>query len=165
MKNKTDFSQIFNLLTDYNIKFVLVDGGAAIVHGSARATYDVDIVYSRESDNLTKIEKAFSTINPYLRGAPPGLPFKFDISTLQTGLNFTLATDIGDIDLFGEIAGVGGYHELLPYSQQVEVFGNKCFVLGLEKLIQVKRAAGRPRDLEAIAELQSIQQEKKNKDY
>ena len=43
MKNKTDFTQIFKILAENKIEFILVGGGAAIIHGSARATYDVDI--------------------------------------------------------------------------------------------------------------------------
>ena len=44
---------------------------------------------------------------PYLRGAPPGLPFRWDDRTLKAGLNFTLTTTLGDLDLLGEVAGGG----------------------------------------------------------
>jgi hypothetical protein len=36
------------------------------------------------------------------------------------------------------------------------VFGVDCRCLNLESLIEVKRAAGRPKDFEAIAELEEI---------
>lgn len=54
--------------------------------------------------------------HPYLRGAPPGLPFRWDVATLERGLNFTLTTDVGDLDAFGEITGGGGYEDLLPHT-------------------------------------------------
>ncbi len=94
--------------------------------------------------------------HPYLRGAPAGLPFRLDAETLKRGLNFTLVTDLGDLDLLGEIAGGGGFEALLPHAQRIEVYETECYVLGLERLIEVKRAAGRPKDLEAIAELERI---------
>jgi predicted nucleotidyltransferase len=56
----------------------------------------------------------------------------------------------------GEIVGGGGYDELIGDSIEIELFGVRCHCLGLEKLIEVKRAAGRPKDLEALAELEEL---------
>ncbi len=103
--------------------------------------------------------RALAPLSPYLRGAPPGLPFRWDEDTLRRGLNFTLTTSRGDIDLLGEIIG-GGYADLLPHTLEVVVFGMTVRCLGLDKLIEVKRAAGRPKDLEAIAELEAIREER-----
>ena len=96
---------------------------------------------------------------PYLRGAPPGLPFKWDAQTFEAGLNFTLTTDLGLIDVLGEITGGGTFDELLPHSIVVEAFGVRCRCLDLPHLIHVKRAAGRPKDFEAIAELEALLEE------
>jgi hypothetical protein len=96
----------------------------------------------------------------YLRGAPPGLPFRWDGETVRRGLNFTLTTSFGDLDLLGEITGGGGYEALLPVSTLVAAFGVEVRCLNLEPLIHVKRAAGRPKDLEAIAELQALLEER-----
>jgi hypothetical protein len=38
-----------------------------------------------------------------LRGAPPGLPFQWDERTIKAGLNFTLTSTVGDLDLLGEV--------------------------------------------------------------
>ena len=65
-------------------------------------------------------------------------------------------TDLGDLDLLGEIAGGGDFEALRDHAQPIEVYGIRCSVLGLERLIEVKRAAGRPKDFEAIAELEKI---------
>ena len=99
-------------------------------------------------------------IPPISRRAPPGLPFAWDDRTIRRGLNFTLTTDLGPIDLLGEIVGGGGYDALLPDCITIKVFGVACQCLGLPRLIQVKRAAGRPRDLEAVAELEAILEER-----
>jgi predicted nucleotidyltransferase len=88
------------------------------------------------------------------------LPFRWDEATLTHGLNFTLITDIGAIDLLGEITGGGGYDALLPRTEALQVFGIECRCLSLEQLIAVKRAAGRVKDLEAIAELEVIREER-----
>ncbi len=77
-------------------------------------------------------------------------------SSVFLRLNFTLVTDLGDLDLFGEITGGGRYEDLLPHTIMLELFGTSCRCLGLKRLIEVKRAAGRPRDLEAVAELEAL---------
>ncbi len=133
---------------------------AGAAHGLARATYDLDIVYARSPETVDRLVKAVSSLEPYLRGAPPGLPFRFDAATVERGLNFTLTTRLGDLDLLGEIAGGGGYAELLGSSLEARLFDVSCRYLGLEKLIEVKRAAGRPKDLEVIAELEALKEER-----
>jgi predicted nucleotidyltransferase len=75
---------------------------------------------------------------------------------VTAGLNLTLTTTNGDLDLLGEVAGGGTYEELLPFTLEVSAHGITCRVVTLERLIQLKRAAGRPRDLEVIAELQAL---------
>jgi len=98
-------------------------------------------------------------IHPYLRGAPPGLPFRWDRQTLGKGLNFTLTTDLGDLDLLGEITGGGVYEDLASHAIAVELFGVEIDCLDLPTLIRVKRAAGRPQDFEVVAELEALSDE------
>jgi predicted nucleotidyltransferase len=156
----TDYRGLLEALERGGIEFILVGGVAAVAHGSARLTQDLDVVYSRKPGNVRRLAKALAPLSPYLRGAPPGLPFHFDEETLLKGLNFTLATSLGSLDLLGEISGGGSYENLLPHTITLEIFGLKCRCLSLEALISAKRAAGRPRDLEAVAELEAIREEK-----
>jgi len=155
-----DFEGLLRVLHDAGVRFILVGGLAATVHGSARATYDVDVVYSRAPDNLERLVRALAPYRPYLRGAPPGLPFELDLETVRRGLNFTLTTTLGDLDLLGEVAGGGTYERLLSRIIEFEAFGFTIVCLDLAALIETKRAAGRPRDLEAIAELESLRDER-----
>lgn len=152
----TNYRGLIQALSTGGVEFIVVGGIAASFHGSARATSDVDVVYRRTDANLERLVSALRPMRPYLRGAPPGLPFRFDVATLRHGLNFTLTTSLGDLDLLGEIAGGGDYDRLLPHSQLVELLGASCRCIDLDKLIDVKRAAGRPKDLEAVAELELI---------
>jgi hypothetical protein len=154
------FDTAFGILARGGVEFIVVGGAAATIHGSARVTRDLDVVYRRTPPNIERLVAALAPCRPYLRGAPPGLPFRWDEDTLRRGLNFTLTTSVGDVGLLGEITGGGGYDALLPHSAPVHAFGVELRCLTLDKLIQVKRAAGRPRDLEAIAELEALREER-----
>jgi predicted nucleotidyltransferase len=156
-----NFREILPILVQSDVRFIVIGGGAALAHGAARLTYDVDIVYARHPEDLRRLAAALQPYQPYLRGAPPGLPFRWDERTLKSGLNFTLTTTLGDLDLLGEVAGGGSYEQLLPFTEELETFGVRCRFVTLEKLIQLKRAAGRPKDLEAIAELQALLEERR----
>jgi len=154
-----DLGGLLGSLADAGVEMILVGGAAATAHGAARLTQDIDIVYERSPDNLQRLVSALSSHHPYPRGAPPGLPFGFDVQTLRNGGNFTLQTDLGAIDLLAEITGGGGYHDLLPSTLVLNAFGRAVRCLALPKLIEVKRAAGRPKDFEAIAELEVLLEE------
>ena len=103
-----------------------------------------------------RLATALAPHHPYLRGAPPGLPFRLDRATIERGLNFTLTTSLGDVDLLGEMVGGGNYEQVIPHTVTLSVFGRALRVLDLPALIRAKRAAGRPKDLEALAELEVL---------
>jgi hypothetical protein len=154
------FRSLIEALTSTEVEFIIVGGLAATAHGSARLTQDIDVVYARTPGNQERLALALAPHAPYLRGAPPGLPFQWTADSIRRGLNFTLTTALGDIDLLGEIVGGGGYLELLPHTIRLELFGHACLCLDLPTLVRVKRAAGRPKDLEAIAELEALLEER-----
>ena len=156
----TEFEKVIQVLDENNIDYILIGGFAGAVHGSARLTSDIDIVYKRSKDNIKKLVTALKNHKPYLRGAPEGLPFLLDEITMESGLNFTLTTDIGYIDLLAEVPG-GNYESILPDTILVDVFNRKICCVNLKRLIQLKRASGRPKDFEAISELEILQEKEK----
>jgi predicted nucleotidyltransferase len=158
---ETRFRELIRTLSQARVEFIVVGGVAAFGHGSARFTLDLDVVYRRTDENISRLVSALAPLKPYLRGAPPGLPFSWSEEKIKKGLNFTLNTSLGAIDLLGEITGGGIYEDVLMHSITLNLHGTDCFCLNLESLIKVKRAAGRPKDFEAIAELEAILEERK----
>jgi hypothetical protein len=161
---ETDFRGLIRILAEADVKFIVVGGFAASAHGSPRLTVDLDVSYRRDDENISRLVQALSSLQPYPRGAPKGLPFHWDAETIKKGLNFTLITSLGALDLLGEITGGGSFDELKPHSLVVKLHGFDCLCLDLETLIRVKRAAGRPKDFEVIAELEAIQEERRRLD-
>lgn len=157
----TSLETVANRLNEANVRFIIIGGWAAIINGVARSTNDVDVVYARDAENIRRLVIALHDWKPYLRGAPPGLPFRFDEATVRAGLNFTLTTSQGPIDLLGDVSGGGTYEELLPFTFEFVLGGHLTRVVELERLIQLKRAAGRARDQNDIAELQALLEERR----
>lgn len=152
----TDFAALIRRLAEAKVEFVVIGGLAVLVHGHVRATLDLDVCYARSPENLERLVKALAPIRPRLRGAPEGLPFFFDVQTLRNGLNFTLVTDAGEIDLLGEVTGVGGYGELAPGAASTDLYGSPVKVIALDDLIRAKAAAGRAKDLLDLEALRAL---------
>jgi len=152
----TDVEKLLEQLHRFAVKYVLIGGMAAVAQGSSYLTADVDLCYARDHDNLERLAKALAPFRPTLRGAPPDLPFRLDTPTLRSGLNFTLSADIGDLDLIGEVTGLGSYEQVMGFSEVLEIYGIPCHVMTLEGLILSKKAAGRPKDLKLIPELEAL---------
>jgi predicted nucleotidyltransferase len=152
--------QAIQLLADSQVEFVIIGGIAITLHGSSYLTSDLDLCYARSGENLTRIVYALKPYNPRLRvlGVPQGVPLVWDEQTLRNGLNFTLITELGEIDLLGEVSGIGGFDEALAASVPVALYEHEIHILSLEGLIKSKRAAGRPKDLLVLAELEALQE-------
>ena len=79
----TDFEALLRRMVSAEVEFIVVGGVAATAHGSARLTMDLDVVYARSELNLERLVTCFGDARPYLRGAPPGLPFEWSARTLR----------------------------------------------------------------------------------
>lgn len=141
-----------------SVEFVVIGGVAISLHSSGYLTYDIDFCFSRERENLKRIALALAPFEPRLRGFPPELPFIWDEQTLSGGTTFTLETSLGDIDLLGEVAGVGDFKGVLAESVNFDLFGYKVKVLSIRALIKAKRAAGRTKDLLVLPELEALRE-------
>lgn len=146
------------LLVAFNVDCVVVGGVAATLHGSEIPTTDLDVCYARDRLNLERLANALQSVHARLRNAPPDIPFILDAETLRRGLNFTFTTDIGSLDLLGEVRGLGYYADVLSGSLVFELFGFPVSVVEIGRLIIAKRTAGRPKDLLAVIELEAIQE-------
>jgi predicted nucleotidyltransferase len=158
-----NLKEILRYLNTHKVKFVIIGGMAAVAQGSSYLTRDLDICYARNRENLENLVKALSPFNPRLRGAQKNLPFIFDAKTLHMGMNFTLSTDAGDIDLIGEVSGIGDYEEVIKYSEKLEIYGMQCNILTLEGLIKNKKAMKREKDKMLLVELETLLHLRKTK--
>lgn len=159
-----DLQKFLQALAKEKVQYLLVGGLAAIGHGMNYATDDLDICYERTDTNLKAIVRALSPAQPRLRIPKGELPFIFDEKTLKNGLNFTLQTDWGPIDLLGELRDLGYYKDLLPKAVPFEFYGVQVLTISLDDLIKAKQSAGRTKDKLHLLQLEAIRDLQKKKD-
>lgn len=146
------------LFSEAGVKFVIVGGIAIRSHGGNYITEDLDICYLRTRDNLKKLANVLAPLNPRPRGIDDNLPFIFDWTTLQHGTNFTFKTSLGDIDLLGEVKGIGNYDDLVKESISVDLDGFPTYVLSIPALIIAKEASARPKDEPGLKVLYALKE-------
>jgi predicted nucleotidyltransferase len=154
----TKFDAALTALVKAGVSFIIVGAYAAYAQGANQLTRDLDICYERTPENLGRLALALSPFHPRLRGLPESTPFIFDERTLAHGTNFALETDIGDIDLLGELSGIKDFSELARDAIQLELHGCEVRIASLDAIIRSKKAAGRPKDLVALPELEAIRE-------
>jgi predicted nucleotidyltransferase len=150
------FEAMLAALVARDIRFVLVGGVAATVHGSARFTNDLDLCYDAAPDNVERLVTLLAEWTAYPRGVEPGLPFILDARTFRTTPLLTLTSSMGAIDLLDQVQGVGDYRAAYAQSEPVQVGNVEFRTLTLEALIASKQAIRRKKDLEHLIELEAI---------
>ena len=153
-----DLEKAIKALSSNNVDYVIVGGVAIALHSSAYITRDLDLCYSRKNENLTRLVTALGPFSPRPREFPRDLPYIFDESALRNGTNFTFETSIGDIDMLGEVKGIGDYNSAAKLSILYEIYGVEVKALTLDELITAKSAANRPKDHIVLPELRALKE-------
>lgn len=150
-----DPARIFATLDRHGVDYLTIGGFAVIAHGYVRATADVDVVARQDHENSARLAAAFRELHARLRGVDADLLEidPTDPATLANGASFTLDTDAGPLDYLNDVPGAGDYDALRARAVEVTAAGVTVRVVGLDDLIRMKRASGRPQDLRDIANL------------
>ena len=143
-------------LTRARVRFVVVGGVAATAHGATYVTNELDVCYDAAESNVERLAALLAGWKAYPRGIEPGLPFFMDARTFRTTPVLTLQTTEGAIDSLDRVDGVGHYAAVRAHAERFEAFETRFWVLGLSALIAAKRAAGRPKDLAQLPELEAL---------
>jgi hypothetical protein len=153
---------ICSTLEDEGVRFVLIGGFAATIHGSPLPTSDVDIVPARDDENLERLARALVRLHARLRTEAGPVDVPLDPEFLRAmPFILNLATDHGDIDVtFTPAGGLDGYDGWRRSAVEVEIApGLGVRIAALHDIINSKRAAGRPKDQHALPYLESLRDE------
>jgi hypothetical protein len=137
---------LLGALAEGEVDFVVIGGIAGGAHGSAYPTYDLDVAYDRDRDNLERLTRVLLSLDARLRGAPANVPFQLDAKTIAEGGNFTFETKYGPLDILAYPEGAASYDRLRADSVVIRVASREIRVASLDHLIAMKETAGRTKD-------------------
>lgn len=154
----SDFLNLLERLVKAGVDFVVIGGFAGVVHGCTYVTQDIDVCCDFSPANLMALHRAIADLHPVHRMTPGRRQFKLTQETCGQFKNLYLDTDIGQLDCVSVVEGLGDFQEVKQRSELVAVEGIQLRVLGLDALIEAKKAMNRPRDRQAILQLEAIKQ-------
>jgi hypothetical protein len=151
--------EILACLRRHDVDFVLIGGLAGMALGSALPSFDVDIAYARDRQNLERLANALAELGATLRGAPAGLPFQLDAKTLANGAMFTFDTPHGSFDILSDPSGAPPYDQLRAAGRDLEIAGVVVRVASIDHLIAMKESTGRDKDRYMAREYRTLSDE------
>ncbi len=151
-------------LTAHRVRFVIIGGLAARLHGSPTVTNDLDICYARQRANLDRLARALRALDARLRGVDVEVPFQLEGPTLAAGDHFTFVTRAGNLDCLGTPAGAGDFEALYRAADEYDLGELSVRVAAILDLIAMKRAAARPKDLIEAEVLAALLEERSRRE-
>jgi hypothetical protein len=159
---KDDFHKLIERLAKGSVKFVLVGGTAGVVHGCTYVTQDIDICCDFSADNLLALQETLKDLHPVHRMTPKRLKLKLTAESCTRLKNLYLDTDIGQLDCLGFVQELGNYEDVEAQSETRDIGGGlRIRVLTIDSLIKARQAMNRPRDREALLQLDAIRKMRK----
>jgi hypothetical protein len=151
---------ILAALAHRGIEFVVIGGLAAVAHGARRMTRDIDIVVAPDDGNLALLERALADLDAVAlgeSGAERAIE-PADVAMVALGTTLHTRTSGGRLDIVGAPAGAAPFDQLRRRAIRIAIASRPTLVAGLDDLIAMKRASGRPLDLQDIAEVTAVEQ-------
>jgi hypothetical protein len=140
--------RMLRALEEHGVRFVLIGGFAAVIHGSPYVTTDIDLVPEGSLENLERLSAALRAMNArvWTASEPDGIPFDHDAASIADVRMWNLVTDLGRLDLAFEPDGTSGYEDLARSAVHLEISGTRVDVATLADIIRSKEAAARDKD-------------------
>jgi len=151
-----DAGAILRRLVERGVDFVVIGGIAAVLHGSPRATFDLDVSFAPDEGNLAALGEILVGLDARPAGVDEALPFTPDAATLRRIEVLTLDTSLGRLDVLARPAGAAVYEALRRRAERFDLGGFSVLVASIDDLVAMKRAAGRAKDLADVEELETI---------
>ena len=146
--------ELLEVLGRHEVAFIVVGVTAAVLQGAPVVTFDLDIVYLRSPENNARLLAALDEIEAHFRNTP-GRRIAPNQSHLESNGHKLLMTKLGPLDVLGALDPLTGYEQLVQHTVVLRVGDHDVRALGLERLIEEKERAGRPKDHAALPVLRA----------
>jgi hypothetical protein len=148
------FVEALRVLVTHEVEFIVVGMAAGVLHGVPLTTLDVDVVHRRTKENVERLLSALEELQAVYRGDPRRLA---PTASHLLGPGHQLLTTIyGDLDCLGTVDTDKSYEDLLANTDELSIGPAATVrVLTLAALIEIKRRAGRGKDLAVLPYLEA----------
>ena len=153
--------EILRRLTTRGVDYVVVGGIAAVLHGSARNTFDLDLCFATDRANLDALGAVLVELGARLRGVDGDLPFVPDGDALARVELLMLETAAGNLDVLARPPGAPSYEALRRNAERFDLGGFTVLVASLDDLMAMKRTADRAKDRADLVELAAIKRQRR----
>ncbi|GAC1601992.1 MAG: hypothetical protein NVS3B21_29890 [Acidimicrobiales bacterium] len=153
-----DPTELITVLDAHSVRYILIGGMAATLHGAEYVTGDLDITPDAALDNLERLSVALDDLEARIRveSDPGGLQFAHDAQSLSRVQVWNLVTRAGDLDISFAPSGTGGYPDLRRDAMTISIHGITVTIASLADIVRSKEAAGRDKDRAALPMLRRL---------
>lgn len=150
-----DLRELLATLDRHHVDYTIIGGVAVQVHGHRRTTKDLDVIPAPDHENLEHLHAALTELDGRPRDIPGG-PIPTTQQLANAAIVAPLTTRHGELHILRDVPGAPAYAALRERALVIDFGGVTLAIAGLDDLIAMKRASGRPADLRDIAVLTAI---------
>jgi len=151
-----DLRELFRALAEHGVDYLVIGGVAAQVHGRRRTTKDLDVTPAPDPENFERLAAALVALDarPVELGPAAATPTAEQLRLAPVVP--PLSTRHGELHVLNEVPGATAYAAMRERALSTDLDGIALRIVGVDDLIRMKQAAGRPSDLEDIAAIAAV---------
>lgn len=151
-----DLRELFRVLDEHGVDYLVIGGVAAQVHGRRRTTKDLDVTPAPDPDNFTRLAAALVALDAHPAELGPSAPTPTAERLRLAPVVPPLTTRHGELHILNDVPGATVYAEMRTRALSTDLDGITMHIVGVDDLIRMKQAVGRPSDIEDIEALTTI---------
>ncbi len=159
-----DLGELFRTLAEHRVDYLVIGGVAAQVHGRRRTTKDLDVTPAPDPKNFERLAAALIALEAHPAGLGESAPTPTAEQLNVASIVPPLATQHGELHILNDVPGAADYAAMRTRALESELAGTAVQIVSVDDLVRMKRAAGRPSDLEDVEALLTVARREARRD-
>lgn len=159
-----DLRELFRVLAEHGVDYLVIGGVAAQVHGRRRTTKDLDVTPAPDPENFERLTAALAALDAHPAEFGPGAPTPTAEQLRLAPIVPPLSTRHGELHILNDVPGATAYDGMRARALRTDIDGISLRIVGVDDLIRMKHASGRPSDIEDIEALTTVAREERRAD-
>jgi len=159
-----DIRELFRALAEHDVDYLVIGGVAVQVHGHRRTTMDLDVTPAPDPENFKRLAAALAALDAHPAELGPSAPTPTAEQLRVAPVVPPLSTRHGELHILNEASGAAAYAGMRTRALDIDLDGIAIHIVGVDDLIRMKQAAGRPSDLEDVEALTTVARDERRSD-